>query len=240
MNKRLIPAMMLAVMLAGQSGIAHAQDWRKDAEGREVDCSLQVQGKSYLKGTCMYDADKDGSFRLFGDKYFVYLNTFEDGKAGVSWNGKSQASHAQELLGEDFKRDGACWVGKQAKVCAWDKKQDARQQATPAAERIKFAKGASSATVTGKLGGFDDAKHYVIAVGKGQTMTIEPLNTNSSGHVSVYVTDPAGENANDMDLSCHSRATVKPTLAGDYEIQVVECQKADPWKGSFKLKVTVK
>lgn len=32
MDKRLAPAMLLAVMLAGQIGIAHAQGWRKDAE----------------------------------------------------------------------------------------------------------------------------------------------------------------------------------------------------------------
>ncbi len=71
-------------------------------------------------------------------------------------------------------------------------------------------------------------------------MTVEQLGNKSAGSVSIYVTDPTGENANDMDLSCHSNATVAPTVAGDYKIQVVECQKADPWKGSFKLKVTVK
>lgn len=239
MNKRLIPAMMLAVMLTGQSGVAHAQDWRKDAEGREVDCSLQVQGKTYLKGTCMYDADKDGSFRLFGDKYFVYLNTFEDGKAGVSWNGKSQASHAHELLGEDFKRDGACWVGKQAKVCAWDKQQDAKQQAAPTAERIKFAKGASSATVTGKLGSFEDEKNYVIAVGKGQSMTVEQVKPGNK-RVTLAITAPGGEDASDADLSCNNSKKVSPTVAGDYTIDIRECMKADEWKGSYTLKVTVK
>jgi hypothetical protein len=187
----------------------------------------------------MYDADKDGSFRLFGDKYFVYLNMLEKGVAGASWNGKSQASHAQEPLGEDFKHKGGCWVGKDAEICAWDKKAD-KPKSNKTAERIKFAKGASSATVTGKLADFDSEQNYVIGVGKGQTMTVEQLDKKSGGKISIYITDPKGENANDMDLSCHSNATIKPTLAGDYKIQVVECKKADPWKGKFAFKVTVK
>lgn len=108
------------------------------------------------------------------------------------------------------------------------------------AERISFAKGKSSATVSGKLAGFDDEQNYVIATGKGQAMTVEALDKQSDGRVSIYITDPKGENANDMDLSCHSNATVKPTLAGDYQIQVVECKKADPWKGKFAFNIKVK
>lgn len=239
MEMKLLPvAALLAASLFGQATVAHAEDWRKDAEGREVDCSLKVKGKTYLKGTCMYDADADGSFRLFGDKYFVYLNMLEKGVAGASWNGKSQASHAQENLGEDFKLKGGCWVGKSAEICALDKKQ--ADKPANKAERIQFAKGASSAVVSGKLADFDGEQNYVIGVGKGQTMTIEQLDKKSDGTVSIYITDPKGENANDMDLSCHSNATVKPTIAGDYKIQVVECKKADPWKGKFTFKVTVK
>lgn len=238
---KIVKSLVVAAVLAdfaGQATVVHAEDWRKDAEGREVDCSLKVKGKTYLKGTCIYDADKDGSFRLFGDKYFVYLNLLEKGVAGASWNGTSQTSHAQELLGEDFKLKGGCWVGKNAEICALDKKKAAKPASK--AERIKFAKGASSATVTGKLADFDGEQKYVISVGKGQTMTVEQLDKKSDGKVSIYITNPKGENANDMDLSCHSNATVKPTIAGDYKIQVVECKKADPWKGSYSLNVTVK
>lgn len=225
--------------LSKTSQTAQGQDWRKEAEGREVDCSLKVKGKTYLNGTCVYDGDADGSFRLFGDKYFVYLNMLEKGVASASWNGIEQASHAQELLGEDFKRKGGCWMGKNAEICALDKKS-AKPNSNKAAERIQFGKGTSNAIITGKLVSFDSEQHYVIGVSKGQTMTMEQLDKKSDGKVSIYITDPKGENANDMDLSCHSKATVKPTIAGDYKIQVVECKKADPWKGSYSLKVTVK
>ena len=235
MNKRFLLTVVVVATVLGQISAAHAQDWRKDATGRDVDCSLQVNGKTYLNGTCKYDADQDGSFRLFGDKYFLYLNTLDAGKAGVSWNGTSQASHAQELLGEDFKRDGACWVGKKAKVCAWDKTNT--KAVTPT--RIQFAKGATSATVTGKLASFDGEQVYVIAVNKGQTLKVNQTN-NDSHYTSVYITDPKGADAGDLAADCHNHREIKPTLAGDYTIRVSECMKADVWKGNYKLNVSVK
>ena len=106
--------------------------------------------------------------------------------------------------------------------------------------RIKFARGAYSAIVTGKQNGFKSEEFYIIRVGKEQTMNIEQIDRKDSQYVSVYITAPNGNNANDMDASCHSQATVSPTIAGDYKIKVVECNKADPWKGRYKLKVTVK
>ena len=121
MKKTTMSASLCVLVLSNLLCIAQAQDWRVGAEGREVNCSLQVKGKTYLKGTCKYNADKDGSFRLFGNQYFVYLNTFGDGTAGASWNATPDSSHAQALLGEDFKQQGGCWVGKQAKICAWNK-----------------------------------------------------------------------------------------------------------------------
>ena len=120
MKTRLFTGLGLVLALTAVQAV-QSQDWRVGAEGREVNCSLQVKGKTYLKGTCKYNADKDGSFRLFGNQYFVYLNTFGDGTAGASWNATPDSSHAQALLGEDFKQQGGCWVGKQAKICAWNK-----------------------------------------------------------------------------------------------------------------------
>ncbi|MFI0399120.1 MAG: hypothetical protein ACH34X_08575 [Thiolinea sp.] len=228
-----------ALMLTFSVSVAKAEttDWRKDAAGREVDCELQVKGKTYLKGTCMYDADADGSFRLMGDKYFVYLNMLDGGVAGASWNESPENSHAHSLLGEDFKRKGACWIGKKAKICAWDKPK-ANTNASKV-EPIKFAKGATSATVTGKLSGFDDEKTYSIAVGKGQDISVEQVSPGDK-RTTIWLTDPKGSDASDADLSCNNKKQVSPTLAGTYTIKVSECMKADPWKVTYTLKITVK
>lgn len=102
-------------------------------------------------------------------------------------------------------------------------------------KRIKFPKGATKVSVTGYLNGYRDSQTYLIKLRKGQTMKLD-----ANRYVSLYITDPDGEDASDMDLSCHSHQTVENTKAGDYRIKAVECQKADAWKGSFKISVSVK
>ncbi len=102
-------------------------------------------------------------------------------------------------------------------------------------KRIKFAKGATKATVTSYLSGYKDSQTYLIKVKEGQKITLK-----ANKNVSLYITDPNGDDASDMDLSCHSNQVVENTIAGDYKIKAVECQKADAWKGSFKLSVIVK
>ena len=102
-------------------------------------------------------------------------------------------------------------------------------------KRIKFPKGATKVVVTGTLNGHKDSQTFLLRVNKGQT-----LKVSSPQYVTLTVLDPAGEDQVDRDASCNSRAEISPTVAGDYKIVVVECLKADPWKGNFKLSVTVK
>ena len=101
--------------------------------------------------------------------------------------------------------------------------------------RIKFLRGATKVTVSGYLDGYKDSQTYVIRLRKGQRMTLD-----ANRYVSLYITGPNGEDASDMDASCHSHQIVENTKAGDYKIRAVECRKADPWKGNFKLSVRVR
>lgn len=101
--------------------------------------------------------------------------------------------------------------------------------------RIKFPKGSTKVTVSGTLNGYKDSKTYVIKLKKGQTMKLD-----ADKPVSLYITDPNGNDASDMDASCHSHQIVENTKAGDYKIKAVECMKADAWKGKFNLTVRVK
>lgn len=102
-------------------------------------------------------------------------------------------------------------------------------------KRIVFPKGATKVSITGYLNGYKDSQVYLIKLRKGQTLKVD-----ANKPVSLYITDPNGEDASDMDLSCHSRQVVENTKAGDYKIKAVECGKADAWKGSFKLSINVK
>lgn len=105
------------------------------------------------------------------------------------------------------------------------------------AKRITFKRGATSATVTGTLSSYKSKRVFVIRVRDGQTMTTE--NTGN-GSISIFIEGPAGSGyEQDMAADCHANNEVMPTVAGDYKFTIRECTKADPWKGTFKFKVTV-
>ena len=107
------------------------------------------------------------------------------------------------------------------------------------AQRIVFQPGAVSANVIGKLDGFDQELSYVIQVNGGQTMSIKQVDAGEH-RITLNIIDPTGEDVTDMDLGCNGSKTVTPTVAGDYNIRVNECMKADPWNGEFTLAITVK
>jgi hypothetical protein len=106
------------------------------------------------------------------------------------------------------------------------------------ATRVTFAKGATSATVSGQMSGFRTERVYVIRVLPGQTLSVE--QADRSKPVTIYIQDPTGEDATDMDLSCHSKHTISNTLRGDYRITVTECKKADPWRGTYRIRFSVR
>lgn len=99
-------------------------------------------------------------------------------------------------------------------------------------KRIKFPVGATLVVVTGTLTGFKDSQTYLIRMRANQHLITEQ---NGKNNITVSITSPKGEPLGDMDLSCHSNHDVEAKSAGDYKIEVVECQKADPWKGTFRM-----
>jgi hypothetical protein len=102
--------------------------------------------------------------------------------------------------------------------------------------RIRFARGATSAVVSGYLEGYRSKRIYLIRVRRGQTL--RTVQIGSSHPVTVSVTGPTGDFA-DSDASCNNRKEISPTTAGNYRIEVVECRKADPWRGKFRIRVSV-
>lgn len=107
--------------------------------------------------------------------------------------------------------------------------------------RINFYKNSTAATVSSNLRGYKDKKVFVIKVLKGQTLQTEQIKIlNAAHYITVSIKNPSGKIIGDADASCNNRKEIAPTEAGDYTITVTQCQKADAWRGRFKLKVSVK
>ena len=104
--------------------------------------------------------------------------------------------------------------------------------------RIKFERGAVSAVVSGHLSGFKSKKTYVIRVRSGQALSTSQIG--SLHNITLFIEDPNGDDVTDADASCNNRKEVSPTIAGDYRLTVFECQKADPWRGTFRFRVSVR
>ena len=105
--------------------------------------------------------------------------------------------------------------------------------------RIRFAKGATRADVSGTLNGFHSKRRFVIRVRSGQTLRTQQVG-GSTRPITISVKDRDGNEVGDSDASCNNRKEISPTEAGDYTIEVVECQKAAPWRGRFTFHVTVR
>lgn len=102
--------------------------------------------------------------------------------------------------------------------------------------RISFKRGATSAVITGKLNSYAGRRVYLIRVRDGQTLTTQDIGTRP---VSIFIEGPAGY-VQDLAANCNSNNEVPGTIAGDYKLTVQECQKADRWRGTFRVRVTVR
>ena len=100
--------------------------------------------------------------------------------------------------------------------------------------RIKFKAGTTSQRVRGKLNGMSDKAVFLIRVNPGQRLEAE-VQSKYSARVSIV--SPSGQSG-DQDMQ-GTHTGVDSTEAGDYRITVTENPKADPWKGTFYLNVTV-
>ncbi len=105
--------------------------------------------------------------------------------------------------------------------------------------RITFARRAVSASASGTLNGFRSKRVFVIRVREGQTLRTEQIGGRSRP-VTISIKDPTGNDVGDSDASCNNRREIPATEAGDYTIEVVECRKADAWRGRFTFRVTVR
>lgn len=103
------------------------------------------------------------------------------------------------------------------------------------AQRVYFKRGATAAIVVGYLKSYKSSKTFVVRLRKGQR-----LKVSADRSVTLAVLNPSGEDIMDRAANCNGTADYELTESGDYKILVVECRKADAWRGNFRLKISAK
>jgi hypothetical protein len=104
-------------------------------------------------------------------------------------------------------------------------------------QRVRFEKGKSSATIRGRIAGFD-TQDYVIAARAGQQMDIRITASNASTY---FVLNSINERANDMNETDHY--SFETTESGDYVIRVFMMRSAARRKGAvsnYTLTISIK
>jgi hypothetical protein len=104
-------------------------------------------------------------------------------------------------------------------------------------QRIRFEKGKSSATIHGRVAGFD-TQDYVIAARAGQQMDIRITASNASTYFVLY---SVNDRATDMNETDHY--SLETTESGDYVIRVFMMRSAARRQGAvsnYTLTISIK
>lgn len=94
------------------------------AAGKVITCQIDSNNKVAYKGKCLFVSDADGSFSLSNvDENKVLLDEISTVNVSIIEKGLAEVrglttSGINSRWGE-AKRNKACWVGSDFKVCAW-------------------------------------------------------------------------------------------------------------------------
>ncbi|CDX49658.1 exported hypothetical protein [Mesorhizobium plurifarium] len=129
-----------ALALAFSFSPSHAQPQHRLPSGYKWGrCLLVVHGETRISGKCSYQIEKGGDFNIQGPKQVFagidYPDTHSGAgemskdywavvyKDGDSWagyaNGDIRDTHGEGGDWGELRREGACYVGKDVKVCLW-------------------------------------------------------------------------------------------------------------------------
>ncbi len=103
-------------------------------------------------------------------------------------------------------------------------------------QRIRFARGHSSTTISGRIAGFD-TKDYVVGASAGQEMTLRLKSSNPGAFFVIY-----SINGRATDMNETTEWSQRLSESGDYLIRVFMMRSAARRKGavaSFTLSVAI-
>jgi hypothetical protein len=104
-------------------------------------------------------------------------------------------------------------------------------------QRIRFQRGHSSTTVSGRIAGFD-AKDYVVGAQAGQEMSVRLKSSNPSTYFVIYSINGKATDMNETD-----NWSARLTESGDYVVRVFMMRSAARRKGAvstFTLSISIR
>lgn len=137
-DKMIGRTMAAAVAIAVSFSPALAQRHRLPSGYKWGRCLLVVDGQTRISGKCSYQIEKGGDFNIQGPRQVFAGIDYPDTHSGAGemsedywaavykdgdiWDGYGnsdiRATHGDERW-EDLHREGACYIGKDVRVCLW-------------------------------------------------------------------------------------------------------------------------
>jgi hypothetical protein len=133
------PAVAAALAIAFSVSPSHAAQHRLPSGYKWGRCLLVVQGETRISGKCSYQIENGGDFNIQGPKQVFagidYPDThsgagemskdywaviYKDGDAWAGYaNGDIRDTHGEGADWGELHREGACYLGKDVKICLW-------------------------------------------------------------------------------------------------------------------------
>jgi hypothetical protein len=109
-------------------------------------------------------------------------------------------------------------------------------------QRVTFARGQSSVTLSGKLPRkFADYYYYLVRARKGQTLTVELESSDPNAHLAIFETDKLGPDEDTL-LGVDEAArewSGKLPVTSDYSVQVYGVREMDARGNGAPYKITI-
>lgn len=91
-------------------------------------------------------------------------------------------------------------------------------------------------TDVGQFRSKNGQKMYSVSIQAGRTLVVKQVNHVIGNTISIRIRDPLSNTVDTAETGCTDHIKVSPTLAGDYQVSVSQCQNGSDWVGAYSIK----
>lgn len=101
---------------------------------------------------------------------------------------------------------------------------------------VVFAEKDGTITDEGQFRSENDQTMYSVSIHAGRTLVVKQVDHVIGKTISIRIRDPLSNNVETAATGCTDHIKVSPTLAGDYQVSVSQCQNGGDWVGAYSIK----